>query len=292
MIRLADSSSKQVVWNMWKTVFGDPDSYMNLYFRDKYKPENTLVYFEDEKPVASLQMLKFRFTFYGREIPIYYLSGVCTLPEARRKGYMDLLLKSSFEIAQDRRIPLMILVPQEEWLLGFYNKYDFSQTFDSCNQPLISLRGLNEKYPHDLLSAYKEFDSQYRNQDMTVQKSFDDFKTIMEENALWDYPSKNSLIGMARVIDAYELLSVYAGRNINRNMKIEIYGDDILKANNGLYNITDGDIKRVDGDADVAFSFDIRDLAQVLLGYNTSLRGKNVESLFPEKKPQIHFMLE
>src|SRR5574344_1225148 len=99
MIKLADNSTKGAVWDMWKAVFGDPDSYMELYFRTKYSNDNTLIYFENEKPVASLQMLKFNFTFYGDELPIYYLSGVCTLPEARRKGYMDKLIIESFKVA-------------------------------------------------------------------------------------------------------------------------------------------------------------------------------------------------
>ena len=64
MIHFADDSTKQAVRDMWKICFGDPDAYMNIYFNHKYRNENTLIYIQDQKPVASLQMLFFNFTFY------------------------------------------------------------------------------------------------------------------------------------------------------------------------------------------------------------------------------------
>jgi hypothetical protein len=43
---LADYTSKGQVWDMWKRCFGDPDDYMELYFRHKYRPEDTLLCME------------------------------------------------------------------------------------------------------------------------------------------------------------------------------------------------------------------------------------------------------
>ena len=87
MIRYADDTNKQQVYDMWKTVFGDPDEYMEIYFREKYRNENTLIYMKDGKAVSSLQLLSYQFTFCEKEIPVIYLSGVSTLPEYRGKGY-------------------------------------------------------------------------------------------------------------------------------------------------------------------------------------------------------------
>lgn len=116
---------------MWKTVFGDPDAYMDIYFRDKYRNENTLVYIEDGKPVASLQMLPYMFTFCEKEIPIAYISGACTLPAYRGKGYMSALLKQSFQEMRKRNIPLTLLVPQDAGLMEFYAPFGFAQAFDA-----------------------------------------------------------------------------------------------------------------------------------------------------------------
>lgn len=69
MIKYADNSLAPQVRNMWKTVFDDPDAYMDVYFRDKYRNENTLVYIENDKAVASLQMLPHTFTFAEKKFP-------------------------------------------------------------------------------------------------------------------------------------------------------------------------------------------------------------------------------
>ena len=66
MIQFADDTTRQLVWDMWKTVFGDPDDYMEIYFRHKYRNDQTLLYMEGNKAVASLQMLPYQFTFCGK----------------------------------------------------------------------------------------------------------------------------------------------------------------------------------------------------------------------------------
>jgi predicted acetyltransferase len=181
MIAFGTNQTMPLVRKMWKICFGDSDEYMELYFREKYRNENTLVYFDDNQAVASLQMLPYIFTFHQTEIPIAYFSGLCTLPEARKKGFMAALIRKAFEVLRQRQIPLAVLVPQEKWLLGFYDKFGFAQTFDAGTKEILSLKQLWEKYPDDLPAAYREFDNYFRMQDMTVQKTFDDFRAIMEE---------------------------------------------------------------------------------------------------------------
>lgn len=291
MIQYANDTTKQQVYDMWKTVFGDSDAYMEIYFREKYRNENTLIYFENEKAVASLQMLPYQFTFCGAEIPILYHSGVCTLPKARKKGYMDKLLMASFEHAQKNDVPLMMLVPQEPWLLKFYDKYGFAQTFDSGTEELPSLKKLIEDYPGDLHAAWREFNTWFRQKDMTVQKSFDDFRAIVEEAVLFDFPSKKNLIGMARVIDAEKLLSLFANRYEQKSFSVSVT-DELLPSNNNTFSVFEGKIKKNSSLLKPDFDLDIRDLAQALLGYHTTQKGKPFHSIFPEKTPQMHFMME
>lgn len=301
MIRFADEITRPQVRRMWKTVFGDPDDYMETYFRHKYHDENTLVYVEEGKVVASLQMLSYGFTFCGTEIPIIYLSGVSTLPQYRRKGYVRQLLVRSFEEAAHRDVPLMLLVPQEEWLLKFYDRYGFAQTFDTGEEELPSLKALIEKHPGDLLAASKEFDDFFRQNDMTIQKSFDDFHAMIEEAALFNFPEKRSLIGMARVIDAERLLSLFAARYGGKSFSITVH-DELVESNNALFTVADGKVDKrfprnesdvPDGQvAQPALTTNIRELAELLLGYHTSEKKYPLNTLFPEKQPQMHFMLE
>lgn len=291
MIKFADKSTEQQVWDMWKTVFGDSDDYMEVYFRHKYSNENTLIYIKDGKAVSSLQMLHYNFTFCGSEIPIIYLSGVCTLSSYRGRGYSSKLLMKSFEVAAERSIPLLLLVPQEEWLLRFYEKLGFAQTFDAGKDDLPSLSMLIKDSSDDLSIAYNKFDAIYRAKDMTVQKSFDDFKAIVDEAKLFDFPSKKNLPGMARIINAVPLLTIFADKYPETNFSA-VVKDDFIEKNNATYIVSNGVLSKKSNLYKSNLNVDIRDLAQLMLGYHTSEKTEPLNYIFPEKTPEMHYMLE
>ncbi|HPD43840.1 MAG TPA: GNAT family N-acetyltransferase [Dysgonamonadaceae bacterium] len=291
MITFATDQTMSLVRKMWKICFGDSDEYMELYFREKYRNENTLVYFDDNQAVASLQILPYTFTFHQTEIPIAYFSGLCTLPDARKKGFMAALIRKAFEVLQQRQIPLAVLVPQEKWLLEFYEKFGFAQTFDAGNKEIFSLRQLWEKYPDNLPAAYREFDNYFRVQDMTVQKTFDDFRAIMDEAKLFDFPPKTNLTGMSRIIDAEKLLTVFARRYPEKTFSFFLSDAEIPK-NRANFSFRNGLVEPDHNNQTTKHSLDIRQLSQLLLGYHTSQTEEPFRSLFPEKAPQINFMLE
>lgn len=291
MIQFADDKTKPQVWEMWKTVFGDPDDYMELYFRHKYRHNQTLLYMEGEKAVSSLQMLPYQFSFCGKEIPVLYLMGVCTLPEARRRGYTEQLLFRSFEVAQEKEIPLVLLVPQEKWLLEFYGKYNFAQTFDAGLEPLPSLKEIISQYPDNLQHAYRAFDRNFRQQDMTVQKTFSDFQAIVEEAALTQFPTIKQLDGMARIINAQQLCQLFAEQYRGKTYTIAI-SDKLIKENNITITLSAGEANPSNSPQQSVLHIEIGELVQCLLGYHTSAMNEPFRSLFPEKHPAIHFMLE
>lgn len=292
MIQFAGDTTEQQVWDMWKTVFGDSDDYMQLYFKYKYRNENTLIYIEDDKAVSSLQMLSYKFTFCGEVIPVQYLSGVCTLPEYRGKGYARELLLKSFEVAIERGIPLVILVPQEDWLLSFYTKFGFALAFDSGTEQLPPLKKIIDDNQVDLYNAYKEFDSLFRNKDMAVQKSFQDFQAIAEEAALFNYPPKKNLRGMARIINSELLLDLFAAMYCDKAFTVSLK-DEILKNNDSRFTVNQSIISK---DSSIIIQplleFDIRDFIQAIMGYHTSEKAAPVNTLFPEKTPVMNYMLE
>ena len=272
---------------MWKRCFGDPDDYMELYFRYKYRHKDTLLYMEGSKAVASMQMLTYRFTFHGVEIPVIYLSGVCTLPAYRNRGYDRALLMEGFNEATRRGVPLMILVPQEAGLMNWYAQYGFTRTFDSGSELLPSLKGLLDRHEENLEAAYGEFNRRYREQDMTVQKTFSDFKAMVEEAALFGFPEKKSLPGMARVITADRLLSLFASRR-GEDVSFRVVVKDPLIPRNNL-SVPVGDRVHC---LTPNLQAEIDQLTRWLLGYRTAELGEPYATLFPEKSPQMHYMLE
>lgn len=290
MIDFITPETQHQIPEMWRICFGDSQPYFDIYFRERYKNENTLAYFVEDKAVASLQLLHYNFTYCDTEIPISYISGACTLPEARKKGYMEALLKRAFREISKKNVPLSLLVPEEKWLLGFYNKYGYAQTFDS-GADLISLKDLMERHSNDLHKAYKEFDSLFRDQEMTVQKTFNDFRVVVEETAGYNYPVKKSLSGMARVIDATFMFELFAKKYPDKSFSIEVT-DDILPENNLLLVIDNGHVLTSDIQHALHLQLSIYDLAQALLGYKTFKKEQLFKGVFPEHHPQIHFMME
>lgn len=287
MIKYANSDNSSQVYDMWKTVFGDSDSYMEIYFREKYRDENTLLYLQNEKPVASLQMLPITFTFHHREIDAAYYSGLCTLPEWRKKGFMAALIEKSFSELYDKKIPLAMLVPQSEDLLSFYEPYGFTKTFEAGSY----MPPLPQNTSNDLTEEYKHFDSFFRNRDMTVQKSIEEFRVILEEAKLFDFPPKKSLLGMSRVIDAAALLKIFAEQNAEKSFSINI-SDALIKQNNAHYIVENGNLKESREKKNINFDVDVSQLAQILLGFRVDEMATPFPIVFPKKNPLLGYMLE
>ena len=289
MIHYADDTTRQQVYDMWKTVFGDSDEYMEIYFREKYRNENTLIYFESGKAVSSLQMLPFDFSFHGSEIPVAYFSGLCTLPEARQKGFMGSLIKKSFGEMDEKGIPLAILVPQDETIMKFYRQFGFTQTFNA-GIPLPNLQKIMVE-SENLPNAYEIFDSFFRQRDMTVQKTPDDFRAIVEEAALFDFPVKKGLMGMSRITDVEKLLIIFAKKYPQIKVSVKV-SDPIIGKNNAVFAIKNGSVSKSSKKETTHFYVEIDALTQLLLGYKTSEFSNDYRLVFPEKQPLIGFMME
>ena len=200
MVKFANEHTCTAVRRMWKICFGDTDEFIDLYFSEKYKNENTLVYMQGNDVVASLQMLPYWFTFYGVEIPIAYISGACTLPAFRGKGLMGKLLIEAFSLMQKRNIPLSVLIPAEKWLYDYYSGYGYEKVFDEDDVE-IPLKEIWEKSNGDLDVAYQTFNQLFKDKNFCIQKTKDDFRTIIKDAELEGFPKKTNLSGMMRVID-------------------------------------------------------------------------------------------
>lgn len=285
MIQFASEHTEPLVRRMWKICFGDTDEFIDLFFSRQYKHGNTLIYFEGDEAVASLQMIPYTITFYGAEIPFVYLAGLCTLPEHRNKGYMGMLIKESHKILKERGVSLAILVPAEDWLFGFYEKYGYEKVFDRSEEPICSLSKLLQESP-DLETAYAKFDNMFRNKDFCVQKSFQDFETIVEEYINDGSPEKHDLAGMACIIDEEALLKLYALKNEHVRVCMRVIkGDEDM-----IYTVDSGIVKR--GSDYVDLELDIRTLCKLLFGYRTDLLEEPLKSLFPLHHPVMNLMLE
>lgn len=120
---------------MWRLCFPyDSENFVQFYFTKVYKDEDTLVYLIDNKPVASLQIIPYALKTDSSIAMIAYISGAMTHPDYRKQGYMESLLKASFEEMEKRGYTGAFLIPQEKWLFDFYRKYGFEEAFPQQKQ--------------------------------------------------------------------------------------------------------------------------------------------------------------
>lgn len=289
MIKLATKETLDDLRKIWKTVFDDDDKYLDLYFDKNILPENSLIYYVDDKPAASLNMVKYDFAFYDEIIPCYYLTALATYPEHRRKGYMDALINEAHLIMYQRSIPLTILIPGEEWLYNFYTSYGFAQTFDA-NKDVIELKKIWDK-TKNIDDAFALFDEKYNKGSFMIKKSKRDFEIILEEQKIYDFESKTLVDGMSRVINPSQLLRIFAKNNPKKKFTLRILGDKQLPQNNAYYTIEDGTVSKFNA-AKADIEVTINEFSQLILGYNNDDLPPKFYFYFPKHKPTLSLMLD
>lgn len=291
MIKIADKTNTLRVRQMWKTCFDDSEEFMDIYFSEKYLNENTLIYFEKNCPVASLQMLPYLFKFYGIEIPVSYISGACTLPEFRNKGYMEKLLIESFNVMKDRNIPMSLLIPAENRLCSYYEKYGFETVFDE-GADCILLKNILDEAVIDFDEAYSHFSSLFKEKDFCIQKSKTDFQTIVKDAKLNKTPPKNNLSGMARLIDVEMLLNIFAAKNSDKSFALEMK-DKFFPYNNANYIIENGICRKTKSKSNKYKTINVNVLCRLLFGYHLEqLPIGSVTSHFNTQEAVLNLMLE
>lgn len=289
MIRFANEHTAPLVRQMWKICFEDTEEFMDIYFHYKYRNENTLIYFEGDKAVASLQMLPYTISFYREIIPFAYLAGLCTLPEYRERGYMSKLIKEAHRVIAERNVPLAILIPAEDWLYGFYERYGYQQVFE-CDDDRIPLQQIIEEYS-DKKEAYRRFDSLFRYRDFCVQKTGADFDVIVEEYKSDGFPPKTNLSGMARIINIWALLNLYAKDNLSKQFRLKI--NDTINDSASIYYINNGRVELVlNSDEGFDIETDVRLLCRLLFGYRMQELSNSYRQFFDEHHPVMNLMLE
>lgn len=289
MIEFGTNKTKPLVRQMWKTVFGDSDEYVDIYFSQKYKNENTLIYFEEGEAVASLQMWEYKFSFYDKKIPVYYFAGLATYEEHRRKGYMASLMRRAHEVMQERNIALAILVPAEEWLFAFYEQYGYTQIFFSGKE-LIPIERIIKRH-NSLEKSFETFDRIYNQREFTVLKDLDQFKTIVEDLKVSGFEEKRDIAGVARVINVEYLLNIYAKNNPDKKFTIRAKGDKDIASNNGFYTIEEGRVSKF-SNAIANFEVDMLDICELLMGIHNERFSVKLISKFPRHTPTMNLMLE
>ena len=139
-IQSGEDKYKETLMSMWKLCFpADTDEFICFYFDKVYKNDETLLLFEDNSLVASLQMIPYPVKT-GHNIHLGgYISGAMTHPDFRKKGYMEKLLNVSFSEMQKKGYHFTFLIPQQDWLFQYYSKFGYEKAFPSFIDTIASV---------------------------------------------------------------------------------------------------------------------------------------------------------
>lgn len=112
---------------LWHQVFGDDKEYLDSFFSNIYRDDNTLVYVAGEKVVAILFIVPYQFHRAGVMEKAVYLYALATSPEYRGRGIMAELINKSIAISRERKYSFLFLVPSNQTLFGYYKKFGFRE---------------------------------------------------------------------------------------------------------------------------------------------------------------------
>ncbi|MDR1201016.1 MAG: GNAT family N-acetyltransferase [Tannerellaceae bacterium] len=233
MVTLAQEYQKNDIIHIWNECFpGDSPEFIDLYFTKKYKSENTLVYLLEDKIASCLQILPYEMKYCGDVCPMFYISGAATLPEYRNRGLMKELLLHAFQEMKNRGALFTTLIPQEEWLAGYYQKYGYTPCFDYITLWITrkisvfdDLMFVTTLKTHELKEAYDYYQKQSEKHAIFVQKSFDDFTILCEElkqrrgGEIYLCRRDDKICGLCFCYASVQRLQIFEMQGNNKNMK-------------------------------------------------------------------------
>ncbi len=141
MIRFAEPNDLTEIRLLWETCFPDGGGFNEYFFRHVFNINYTLVAEVGDKICAMLQMLPYKLRAGESEGEITYIYGACTSPDFRRQGHIKRLLERSFEIDRQKGRIASSLIPQEEWLFGFYRQFGYEPFFRVSHETFASRAG-------------------------------------------------------------------------------------------------------------------------------------------------------
>ena len=178
---------------MWKRCFPtDTDSFITFYFDEIYKNEDTLIYLEQDQAIAALQIIPYSIKIDNAIHLGGYISGAMTHPDYRKRGCMKKLLNEAFSVMKSRNFVYSFLIPEENWLFNFYDKYGYIKAFPVNQENIVChckgkaqsnevniAKQLSEVDLNDFYTIYSGF---------LMEKSNGILKSNQQiDNILWDF---------------------------------------------------------------------------------------------------------
>lgn len=129
-VRLAQKGEILRQKEIWKLCFGDPDNYIDFYYANRYKEDETLLLLHDGEIVAMLTMIPVKTVDTDkRSFNTAMLYAIATHPNYQNRGFATQLMELSTPYLRANNTEHSILVPAEKRLFDFYRKQGYRDGF-------------------------------------------------------------------------------------------------------------------------------------------------------------------
>lgn len=189
MITTAKNVNVSELKNLWKLCFHDEDAYINFYYENRFKTEETLVYLVENQVVAMLTLMPGFVVHPNEKLPVRYVYAVATHPDHRRKGYAAALMEYANQL-EGKDYLGTFLVPASASLFQYY---------EALGYQTLSHKKVLHMNMEDFFDELKQFDLKQEIERVTPLKP-DDFyllrnKSYTEDGfVLWEYEDLDYLL--------------------------------------------------------------------------------------------------
>lgn len=146
-VRLAKKDETARQKEIWKLCFGDNEAFIDFYYANRYKEDDTVLLLYEGQISAMLTMIPVRLiTSDNRSLNSAMLYAIATHPDYQNRGFATKLMNFSEEYLTANDIRLSILVPAEKHLFDFYRKQGYQDGF-YCREALVTA-GMVDRLPN------------------------------------------------------------------------------------------------------------------------------------------------
>lgn len=121
-IRRSLPGDEKQLREIWKTVFGDTDDYLDCFFENIYSPGGAIVASEGDKILSCVFLLPVGYyrSPSGECLPCTVSYAFATLPEYRRLGLGRSIAAAAVRLSNESGIPVNTICPAEDGLFEYY----------------------------------------------------------------------------------------------------------------------------------------------------------------------------
>lgn len=129
-VRLAQKGEIDRQKEIWKLCFGDPDSFIDFYFANRYIEDKTLLLLQEGEIAAMLTMIPVKtLDSHNQGFNTTMLYAIATHPKYQNRGFASQLMEASTSYPRANTSGLSILVPASKELFEFYRRQGYQDAF-------------------------------------------------------------------------------------------------------------------------------------------------------------------